>query len=66
MVNGTVVFFNDSGGYGFIECDEVDDEEFVHMDNIGGPDLEEGDEIKFDIERTEQGPRARNPRRVSE
>jgi len=64
MANGKVVFFNDSGGYGFIETDDADDDVFFHMEDIGGPDLEEGQELEFDIEEAEKGPRATNVTRL--
>ena len=64
MATGKVVFFNDTGGYGFIETDEADEDVFVHMDDIEGPDLEEGEELEFEIVESEKGPRAQNPRRV--
>jgi CspA family cold shock protein len=60
MATGTVAFFNDSGGYGFIETDESDDDVFFHMEDVGGPDLEEGQEVEFDIESSPKGPRATN------
>jgi len=54
MAEGKVDFFNDTGGYGFISTDDddVDDDEdvFFHMEDVGGPDLEEGQEVEFDIE----------------
>ncbi len=64
MAKGTVDFFNDNGGYGFIETDERDDDVFFHMEDIGGPDLEEGQEVEFDIEEAEKGPRATNLTRL--
>ena len=64
MAQGTVTFFNDSKGYGFIETDDSDDDVFFHMDDIGGPDLEEGEEVRFDIEQTDKGPRAANVERL--
>ncbi|SEP08854.1 cold-shock DNA-binding protein family [Halorientalis persicus] len=64
MANGTVDFFNDTGGYGFISTDDdaVDDDEdvFFHMEDVGGPDLEEGQDVEFDIEQADKGPRATN------
>ena len=63
MANGKVDFFNDTGGYGFISTDDddVDDEDvFFHMEDVGGPDLEEGQEVEFDIESSPKGPRATN------
>ncbi len=60
MANGKVDFFNDTGGYGFISTDDEDDDVFFHMEDVGGPDLEEGTEIEFDIEQAPKGPRATN------
>jgi CspA family cold shock protein len=60
MANGTVDFFNDTGGYGFIETEDADDDVFFHMEDVGGPDLEEGQEVEFEIEDSPKGPRAAN------
>jgi len=60
MANGTVDFFNDTGGYGFISTDDADDDVFFHMEDVGGEDLTEGTEIDFDIEQAPKGPRATN------
>ena len=60
MATGTVDFFNDTGGYGFIETDDADDDVFFHMEDVGGPDLEEGQEVEFEITQTDKGPRAKN------
>jgi len=64
MAKGVVDFFNDSGGYGFIETDESDDDVFFHMEDVGGPDLEEGQEVEFDIVDTDEGPRAESLQRL--
>jgi len=60
MANGTVDFFHDTGGYGFIETEDADDDVFFHMEDVGGADLEEGQDIEFDIEQAPKGPRATN------
>jgi CspA family cold shock protein len=62
MANGTVDFFNDTGGYGFITTDDEDEDEdvFFHMEDVGGPDLEEGEDVEFEIESSPKGPRATN------
>jgi CspA family cold shock protein len=60
MANGKVDFFNDTGGYGFIETEDADDDVFFHMEDVGGEDLTEGTEIEFDIEQAPKGPRAAN------
>ena len=64
MATGTVDFFNDTGGYGFIDTDEADEDVFFHMEDVGGPDLEEGQEVEFEIEQADKGPRATNLTRL--
>jgi CspA family cold shock protein len=64
MATGTVEFFHDRKGYGFIETEDADDDVFFHMEDVGGPDLEEGQDVEFDIEEADQGPRAVNLQRL--
>ncbi len=64
MATGKVDFFNDTGGYGFIETDDADEDVFFHMEDVGGPDLEEGQEVEFEIEEADKGPRAKNLTRL--
>lgn len=64
MSQGTVDFFNHSGGYGFISTDDADDDVFFHMDDVEGPDLEQGQDVEFEIEQAPKGPRATNLVRV--
>ena len=64
MATGTVAFFHDRKGYGFIETDESDEDVFFHMEDVGGPDLEEGQDVEFEIDQAEKGPRAKNLKRV--
>jgi CspA family cold shock protein len=64
MAKGKVDFFNDTGGYGFIETEDADEDVFFHMEDVGGPDLEEGQELEFDIEQAPKGPRATNVTRL--
>ena len=62
MPIGTVKWFNDAKGYGFIELDGSDDV-FVHFTSIQGEGyrtLNEGDKVEFDIEEDPKGPRAAN------
>lgn len=66
MTNGKVDFFNDTGSYGFISTDDDDVEEdekvFFYIGDMGGPDLEEGEVVEFDLELSPKGPRAWNIR----
>ncbi len=62
MIEGTVKWFNDSKGYGFIEQDGGDDV-FVHHSAINGAgfkSLQEGDRVSFEIEEGQKGPAAAN------
>ncbi|MFP4590739.1 MAG: cold-shock protein [Halobacteriales archaeon] len=64
MPTGTVAFFHDRKGYGFIETDDSDEDVFFHMEDVGGEDLEEGQEVEFEITAGQKGPRAANLKRL--
>ena len=62
MVNGTVKWFNESKGFGFISRD-VGSDVFVHYSSIAGggfKSLLEGDSVTFEIEDGPKGPKAIN------
>ncbi len=62
MPTGTVKWFNDSKGYGFIAQDGGDDV-FVHYTSIAGEgyrSLGEGSRVEFELEDSPKGPRAIN------
>jgi CspA family cold shock protein len=62
MANGTVKWFNDSKGFGFITSEDGSDV-FVHHTSIQGngfKSLAEGDSVSFDTEKGLKGPKATN------
>ncbi|MBP5153008.1 MAG: cold-shock protein [Lachnospiraceae bacterium] len=62
MQKGTVKWFNNQKGYGFI-CDESGNDVFVHYSALnmeGFKSLEEGAAVEFEVEQGEKGPQAVN------
>ena len=60
MAQGTVKWFNDQKGFGFITSNDGNDY-FVHHTNIecdGFKTLPEGAQVQFEVEKGEKGPRA--------
>ena len=63
---GTVKWFNDQKGYGFISQDEGGDI-FVHYSAVSGSGfrtLSEGDRVEFTVEQGQKGPAAGNVNRI--
>ncbi len=59
-MNGTVKFFNNMKGFGFI-AGEDGNEYFVHLTGIKeGVKLNENDPVTFDVEEGDKGPKAVN------
>ena len=66
MVNGTVKWFNDSKGFGFLEQENGDDV-FVHFSAITGDgfkSLAEGDRVTFEVTKGPKGLQAANVTRI--
>lgn len=64
---GTVKWFNESKGYGFISPTEGGADIFVHYSAIEGEgfkNLAEGDSVEFEVTRTAKGPQAESVRKI--
>ena len=68
MSTGTVKWFNDAKGYGFIAPDEGSKDLFVHHSSIAGDgfkSLTEGAKVEFEGAEGAKGPEARNVQLVA-
>ena len=66
MAEGTVKWFNDTKGFGFIEQDNGPDV-FVHFSSItmeGFKSLAEGERVQFDVVEGQKGPQAANVTKI--
>lgn len=59
MSNGTVKFFNNSKGFGFITEEGVKKDHFVHVTGLID-EIQEGDRVEFDLEQGKKGLNAVN------
>ncbi len=67
MAQGTVKWFNDSKGFGFISLEDGSKDVFVHHSTIQGDgfkSLTEGQQVEFDEVQGENGPAAENVRAI--
>jgi CspA family cold shock protein len=66
-MQGTIKWFNDAKGFGFITPDGGSKDVFVHHTAIaseGFRSLAEGDRVEFDTEQGAKGPQAKNVRKI--
>ena len=67
MVQGTVKWFSDQKGFGFITPDDGSSDVFAHFSEIQGDGfktLPEGQKVEFEVQQGDKGPRAANIRIV--
>ncbi len=57
MKEGTVKFFNEAKGFGFIKMNDSDKDVFVHSTNLLD-NIREDDKVQFEIEEGQRGPSA--------
>ena len=58
MAVGTVKWFNQDKGYGFIQPQGGGKDVFVHASALAGVDLREGDKVSFELQATPKGAQA--------
>ncbi len=63
MATGTVKFFNETKGFGFITPDQGGKEVFVHVTGLKD-EIREGDEVIYEVEDGKKGPSAVNVKRA--
>lgn len=53
-MTGTVKFFNDAKGFGFIKEDDSNNEHFVHISGLID-EIKEGDQVEFELKQGKKG-----------
>ena len=60
MQKGTVKFFNETKGFGFITPESGEKDVFVHSSSLNGEVLRENDKVQFEVESGPKGLNATN------
>jgi CspA family cold shock protein len=63
MRTGTVKFFNEAKGFGFIISDDRNEEIFVHVTGLKSP-VRENDRVSFELKEGKKGPNAVNVEKI--
>lgn len=64
MKTGTVKFFNESKGYGFITDDVTKEDFFVHVTGLNGGQIQQNDRVEFETQEGRKGVNAVNVKKV--
>ena len=64
MNTGTVKFFNETKGFGFITDDDSKQDIFVHITGLNGGQVQQNDRVEFEIQEGRKGMNAVNVRRI--
>ncbi|HCB51229.1 TPA: cold-shock protein [Patescibacteria group bacterium] len=64
MERGTVKFFNTTKGFGFITPDNGDQDLFVHVTQLNGETINEGDKVEYEVVDGRKGPMAGNVKKI--
>ncbi|MDJ1466264.1 cold-shock protein [Cytophagaceae bacterium DM2B3-1] len=59
MQSGTVKFFNETKGFGFIKSDSSNEDIFVHVSGLID-EIKENDKVTFEVQQGRKGPNAVN------
>ncbi|NBV13658.1 MAG: cold shock domain-containing protein [Sphingobacteriia bacterium] len=64
MSTGTIKFFNETKGFGFIKDDETGEDVFVHKTGVLDNNVRENDRVSFEVQAGRKGVNAVNVRKI--
>ncbi|MDO7877039.1 cold shock domain-containing protein [Hymenobacter sp. ASUV-10] len=64
MKTGTVKFYNEAKGYGFITDETTKEDFFVHVTGLNGLDIQQNDRVEFETQEGRKGINAVNVRKI--